>query len=95
LARSTSASHCGDQHQRQSCNVLQADIGRGGGAIFFVHRGVFGIAARLVADAAVIEKYRVALFETRYRAADLFHGARAVAAEYRGQFVRIINRLGT
>ena len=40
---------CGDQHQRQSGDVLQADIGGGSRAIFFMHRGVFGITARLVA----------------------------------------------
>ena len=59
-----------------------------------MQRGVFGIAARLITYAAVAEIHRIAFLEARYRIADFFDDAGAIATEYCGQFVGIINRLG-
>src|SRR5665647_2626022 len=87
-----------DQHQRQRGAVLQVDIAWGSRAIFLMHRGEFGITARLVtlvpAQSAVVEKYRITSLETRYRIAGLFHDACAIATQYRGQLVGMIKRLG-
>jgi hypothetical protein len=85
----------GNQHQRQRGAVMQINIGGLCSAIVFMQRGMFGIATRLIAYAAVAEIYRIADFEARYRAADFFHDARAIAAEYCGQLVRVIHGVCT
>ena len=85
---------CRDQHQRQGSTFYQINVGGFCGAVIFMQRGVFRIAARLITYTAVAEIYRVTHFETCHGTAGRFHYARAVTTQDGGQLVRIISGLG-
>ena len=73
---------------------MQAEVGWFESAVVFMHVGIFGIAAGLVANTTIAEIDRITDCKTRHGRADDIYDTGTIAAQDGGKFVGVIGWLG-